>query len=112
MVLTDDGKVYIGGDNEYYQVGMGDHSAMIGKTVREPQLNEYLKDENIIDIKAGYYHNVVKTDNNEFYLWGNNEDYECLVFDFEDDEDEEYVKIPTQFTFENKEIIAIYPGFY
>ena len=75
-------------------------------------LNEYLQDKNIIDVKCGYYHNVVKTDNNEFFLFGDNTDYQCLVFDFEEDDDEEYVAIPTEFKFENKEIVAIYPGFY
>lgn len=110
LILTVKGSVYGSGDNTLCQIGDGTKSNAF-----KPVLNETLKHETVTDVKCGFYHNVAQTDSNEYWLWGDNEDRQCLVFsDEDDDEDDEHelVKIPTKYECADKEIVAIYPGFY
>merc|ERR1712129_533495 len=71
-----------------------------------------LKDFNIIDLKAGGYHNVAMTDEFEFYIWGANNKYACM------DGKTANVKTPMKFDvnewaeLDDEVIIAIWPGYH
>lgn len=108
MVLDNDGNVYTFGANNVYQCGNGCQYDVFVPEVR----NEI--DGNAIDIKCGYEHNVVYCENGDYWLWGNNEFNQCLVYD----ENEKYIKIPRKYDcasdiykhFFPGEIVTIYPG--
>ena len=105
------GNIYCFGLNNHYQCGNNDT-----QNVYLPQLNETLKLNNIrvIDIKCGYQHNVIYTDKDDYWLWGDNEFNQCLVYD----ENIKHVKIPMLYNclgdiykyFFPGEIVTIYPG--
>eukprot|EP01084_Bolivina_argentea_P207703 354336_1 len=106
VLLDKDGKMYCFGYNSGYECGNGDFTS-----VSIPQLNKTLKHMEVVNVKCGYYHNVARTKNNEYYLWGCNNFNQCLMFG------ENYVKYPTKYDyckdFDSAEydFIAIYPGF-
>ncbi len=77
-----------------------------------PQLNPTLKNENIIHIKCGSNHSMVKNRNHNYYLWGHNGRNICLC---SSNKPPEYVKKPLLLEpklFINKyqEIIDIFLG--
>eukprot|EP01084_Bolivina_argentea_P062212 113743_1 len=74
LVLSVCNKIYCFGDNYYYQCGNGGAR----QPNPTPQPNPTLQHKNIIDIKCGVYHNLIKTKENEYYLWGGNDDNQCL----------------------------------
>lgn len=73
--------------------------------------------ENIIDIKCGAFHNLVKTERNEYFLWGRNKENQCLIKannnDYDDKFNMEFIKRPTKYLYnkQNMEIINIYLGY-
>ena len=91
--------------NKNYQCGNGSNES----AVVCPELNQTLQNEAISHIKCGFSHNVAKTFDNEYYLWGNNVANQCLVVGKE-------VHIPTKLTAsgldKNAQIVDIYPGFF
>ena len=71
--------------------------------------------DKVIDIKSGAYHNVIWIENKineyEYYLWGQNDCNQCLVFN-----KGAYITRPTKYDYKthignNCKIIAIYPAF-
>ena len=58
--------LYVFGDNEYGQLGLGDTNTRF-TPIKHPSLS------NIIDISKGGLHTFVKTSNNEIYAFGYNE---------------------------------------
>ncbi len=72
-----------------------------------------MKKETIIDIKCGGYHNIIKTANNKFYLWGYNAYNQCLYVD--DANPPQYIKKPLLFNSnyfdKDEEILEMYPGY-
>merc|ERR1712228_445883 len=73
---------------------------------------ETLKGVNIIDIKAGGYHNVAMSEEFEFFIWGANNKYACLTGNTTN------LKIPTKFDvnacaeISNEIVLAIWPGYH
>ncbi len=72
-----------------------------------------MKKETIIDIKCGGHHNIIKTANNKFYLWGYNKYNQCLHV--HDANPPYYIKKPLLFNSnyfdKDEEILEMYPGF-
>jgi alpha-tubulin suppressor-like RCC1 family protein len=66
IARTIDGKLYCFGCNEWGLLGIG----IEDKEIYSPQLNEYLLNENIIDICCGSSHTLALTSNNGVYAWG------------------------------------------
>ncbi len=69
IARTIEGNVYCWGCNVWGVLGNEniDHN-----NVNKPELNEYLSDEQVIDICCGEYHTLVLTNSGEVYAWGEN----------------------------------------
>eukprot|EP01084_Bolivina_argentea_P095997 172559_1 len=106
-VLDVNGKLYMFGRNWDYECGDGTE-----KNVEIPKVNKTLKNVTIVDIKCGYHHNVAKSITNEYYMWGDNDSNQCLIYD-----KKQNVSIPTNVSdaldviTDDFEIVTIYPGF-
>ena len=107
VTLDDNGNVYCFGMNSEWQCGNYD---VDGENVYIP--DKITNNLDIVDIKAGHYHNVLKTVDNKYYLFGWNQYNQCLVINdrinnvfkptlFDD----------TMFVSLNMKIIQIYPGY-
>jgi alpha-tubulin suppressor-like RCC1 family protein len=68
IALTIDGKIYCWGRGVLGNGSKSDNKYFDNK----PELNSYLKDKQIIDVKCGYEHTLVLTNNNEVFGWGRN----------------------------------------
>ena len=66
VALKQDGTVWSWGNNSYGQLGLENTTSYT-----EPQQVTGIQ-EKIIDVKAGYYHNIALTENGEVYTWGYN----------------------------------------
>eukprot|EP01083_Nonionella_stella_P085759 237904_1 len=116
LCLDVSGKVYGFGNNTMHQVS-GD---MNRSACYVPQNIESLNGKNIKEIRCGYDHNVAKANKKvlyitkrEFYLWGNNQFNQCLVYVETDS-----VAFPTLYkatqdfsSDSSVNILAIYPGY-
>ncbi len=71
------------------------------------------KKETIIDIKCGSSHNIIKTADNKYYLWGDNRYNQCLYVHGANPP--KFIKKPLLFNSnyfdKDQEIINIYPGY-
>eukprot|EP01084_Bolivina_argentea_P036354 67281_1 len=109
ILLSFDNKIYSFGRNVSYQCGNGSD-----KNVLLPELNQTLAEQIVTDIKCGYAHNIIKTKDNNYYLWGNNTYNQCLYTT--DSNPPKYIKKPLLFdaNYFGKEthIIDIYAGYY
>lgn len=65
MALSDEGKVYVWGNNTYGQLGTGGL-----KSASEPIILESLVREKIVDISCGDNYSGIVTQNGEVYTWG------------------------------------------
>eukprot|EP01084_Bolivina_argentea_P255836 430448_1 len=106
VVLAKNGLVFCWGRNIEFQCGNNDNEHVL-----KPKKNKTLKSMKIVDIKCGYNHTCVKTNDNKYFLWGYNRFNQCLVYNVGI-----YVKVPTQFDGNNSfsemiSIVAIFPGF-
>ncbi|XP_012226239.2 RCC1 and BTB domain-containing protein 1-like [Linepithema humile] len=85
FVLTEEGKVYSWGDNKFNTLGYDtsrlppdtfDEMVNINNswsiTVNYPLEVTALSGERVVDIKCGYYHVLVLTDDKKVYSWGRN----------------------------------------
>ena len=81
VMMDCDGKVWIFGDNRYGQIGDG-----LKENVNTPKELIMFRDKSVEWIRCGLTHCCVKCDNDEFYLWGENDYNQCLVFDDELDQ--------------------------
>ena len=111
VILDNKGLIYCFGNNEFSQCGRDKDMTFKFEKPSCIDHKRYFKDETIVDIKCGGYHNVVKTKSNEYYLWGRNHCRQCLIYD-----GKEIIETPTKY--ENNmdigaayDIVAIYPGF-
>eukprot|EP01084_Bolivina_argentea_P172174 298261_1 len=76
------------------------------------EVNKTLVNVNIIDIKCGANHNVIQTNNNEFYLWGLNSYSQCLVFWRQSTRLCNPVKFDqTEFLERGEVVISVIPGY-
>ena len=87
MALSMDGNIYSWGSNDHAQCGFDQDIAIIIEPIRIAFFDEYTVDE----IKCGWRHSYAGTTDNKHYLFGDNEELECLDFDGGD-----YVSIPYQ----------------
>ena len=98
MVLDNNGKVWMFGDNTLGVIGNG-----AGVTyVNEPKqlLIEGSSDIKAEKITSGHYHCHVRCEGNKHYLWGDNQYYQCLVID----DEVEHVRRPLLVDLKNKVI--------
>ena len=99
--------MYSWGKNDDFQCGNGPNT----KHVYTPKKIEALSHKKINSIKCGYSHNVVRTNDNEYYLWGHNGYHQCII-----NTDDDHIETPNRlhpaaFFNSDQEIIDIYPGF-
>jgi alpha-tubulin suppressor-like RCC1 family protein len=66
VVSTIDGKVFTWGDNRFGQLGNGSFSELVPNPVEVAAL----KNEFVIDVRAGYGHALCLTDQGKAYSWG------------------------------------------
>jgi len=69
IVLTSNGQVYCWGRNTCGVLGNGMYDIHLS-IVYKPQLNYFLCDKLVIDIKCGNEHTLVLTSNGQVYAWG------------------------------------------
>lgn len=77
LALTSDGKVYAWGENNYGQVGNENTGIFNGSLPR--QVKHELEKKTVIHIACGLTFNMVMTDENKLYGWGNNEYGQILI---------------------------------
>ena len=71
LCLTSDNELFSWGKNDYGQLGNG-HSSYL--KISKPELIEYFKDKNIIQVCCNEYHSSVLTSDGNVYLWGRYDD--------------------------------------
>jgi len=71
IARTEEGKIYCWGHNYNGVLGTGREDW--DTSTDRPELNQYLKDEMIIDICIGFQHSIVLTDEGQVYTFGSNE---------------------------------------
>ena len=76
LALASNGTVYSFGENSVGMCGTG-----TTEPVYLPQAIDFGKDVIIDEIKCGIEHSYCKSINGEYYLFGGNENFECLQFD-------------------------------
>ena len=109
LVLDDQGRIYGFGYNAKAQCGLGD----IG-SVRTPKLIEYLKEYVVVEIKCGQHMSYCKTECGKNFLWGTNDDNECMKFKHQHykvavpNKIDDIVKIKCG----GKSIVSVHPGYY
>ena len=75
LALDVNGNVYGFGHNQYGQCCRNSTVA----TVSTPSLIESFKNQNVVRIDAGYYNSLCVTEKNEYFMFGNNGDNECVA---------------------------------
>ncbi|KAI8761234.1 alsin, partial [Biomphalaria glabrata] len=73
LFLTDDGSVYVNGENNLSQLGLG---LADNKVVEEPLRINHLS-EPCVHIACGSFHNAVVTQSGKVYCWGSSSDGQC-----------------------------------
>lgn len=68
LVVTTDGELYAMGDNQYGQLGTGDHDPR-----NKPTLIEVGEGKTVAQVVAGDYHSLVMTTEGELYAMGSND---------------------------------------
>lgn len=82
FALTEDGKVYAWGLNNFGELGIEGNMGVDDATVLQPTLVESLADHKIVDIAGGEHHSVALTEDGEVLVWGRMDANQC---GFEDD---------------------------
>ena len=75
MVLDNKGRIYSFGFNTHGQCGNG-----YGKKVWIPKMIDYLKEYVVVEIKCGYHMSYCKTECGKNFLWGANNNNQCIDF--------------------------------
>ena len=75
--ITNKYELYLFGWNQHYQCGYPINVTSV-KTPRKLEFNH-----DIINIKCGGNHNIIETEGNELYAFGQNEDAQCLQITYE-----------------------------
>ncbi|CAB3977730.1 ultraviolet-B receptor UVR8-like [Paramuricea clavata] len=70
LACTSDGQLFAFGNNEFYQLGLGDNVPR-----RDPTLVEFenLEDEHVVQVDCGDYHTAAISDGGNVWMWGTNE---------------------------------------
>ena len=104
------GAVYCWGDNRKFQCGSGSDQQKSHNLPQKVNLFS-LQNKVIIDIKAGRHHNVAKSKQNKWYLWGFNQWNQCLSYVLSD---HKHIQMPREFKpkllGKDQDIIDIIPG--
>eukprot|EP01084_Bolivina_argentea_P193931 332699_1 len=79
LAIDSNGNVYSWGYNKFGQCA--DNSTV---DVITPKLIKYLKDYKVCFIKCGQYHSYVKTVDEKYFLFGRNNDNQCITNDCRD----------------------------
>ncbi len=80
LALDINGKVYSWGSNYYGQCG---HNVVDEEPLMAPKLIESVKDYIVDVIDCGCSHSYIKTEDGRHYLFGSNDDGECITFNDE-----------------------------
>ncbi|XP_065220290.1 RCC1 and BTB domain-containing protein 2-like isoform X3 [Planococcus citri] len=67
VILTSEGKVFSWGENESYQLGVGNYDQISTPT---PVIISTLESKKVIDVACGSTHAVVRCSDNQIYFWG------------------------------------------
>ena len=111
LALDEEGKLFGYGANKYGQCGDGTYD-----DVKEPKLIETLNDYKIDVIKCGYNTSYCRTVCGKHFIWGQNDDNECLTYD----KDEWYEDLLRPHRIDNtiyeecdcSKVVNVYPGYY
>ena len=111
LALDEQGRLYGYGLNHHGQCGDGTCD-----DVKEPKLIKTLNDYKIDVIKCGYNTSYCRTVCGKHFIWGQNDDNECLTYD----ENESYQDVLTPHRIDNtiydkcgrSKIVNVYPGYY
>ena len=76
--LTEDSQVYMFGENDGGQCGVNND----GNAVYSPTKLMIPNVDQIIQLKCGGYHTIIKTNTNDYYSFGKNRNNECLLNNF------------------------------
>ena len=85
LALDVDGMVYSWGYNGAGECGVG--AVMTENEITEPMMIEDLKEYKVEIIRCGVTHNYVRTECNKHYMFGSNDDWQCLWFKENDEDD-------------------------
>ena len=111
LALDINGLVYAWGDNTDGQCGISKDVEFLFK----PKLIDELIDYDIEIIKFGYHHGYCRSKCGKHWIWGQNDDNECLMYEQGEDEDvfspHRIDEIVTEKAGATR-IIDIYPGYY
>ena len=77
VILDYNGRVWVFGENNYGQLGLGEDAGDISL----PTELELFRDLEVEVIRCGAHHCYIGCADGKHYLWGDNEHCECLVFD-------------------------------
>eukprot|EP01084_Bolivina_argentea_P056090 102697_1 len=103
IALDANGGIICFGRNDMYQCMPADYHYV-------PLPKYLITNMCVVDVKCGLNHNVIKTNSNEYYLWGDNKYNQCLI-------DNADVKVAKLILFDKEyfhgkyEIISIFPGY-
>ena len=98
-------RCYSWGCNNNYQCGDG-----MTTSVSTPKLIDSLKDIDVVDVQAGAHHNVARSSNHDFHIWGFNSNGECMTGNTKNVRIS--AKLKPAFTNNAKEqIVSLWPGY-
>eukprot|EP01084_Bolivina_argentea_P189962 326569_1 len=110
LVLDCNGLIYCFGYNLGYQCHY--HNDDDDLNIATPKMNNILHNiDKVTNIKCGAFHNLVETQHNQWYLWGDNRNKQCLVHD----DKKQFLKVPTKYEQndikQNESIVDMFPGY-
>ena len=77
MAIDVNGRLYGWGSNEKLQCGID----VVDDVIMEPTMIEFFKKFVVDEVKCGMYHNTVRTNCGKYFLFGSDDDNECMTFD-------------------------------
>jgi alpha-tubulin suppressor-like RCC1 family protein len=110
--VTDDGKVYSWGSNDYGQLGISDQTAEMLKTPAGlyyrlvPYFISSLRNVFVVAITAGTYHFAVLSDMGQVFLWGSNSEGQLGMGDFSQR------NLPVPLTYFRTPVLQVQSGAY
>jgi uncharacterized repeat protein (TIGR02543 family) len=107
-ILTDSGRIFIWGSNQYYQ--LGDGTTQNSGIPKELIIHQLTENEKIIDLAVGRYHTLILTSEGRVFGWGRNYNGEI------GNNNTNPHSVPTEVTFfsnlpSEDKVVSIYAGF-
>jgi alpha-tubulin suppressor-like RCC1 family protein len=99
IILNEEDELYVCGDNEYGQLGLGDYNNRNVYTKLEHNFGK------IKNLYCGGYHNIILSDNNEVYVCGYNYHGQLGLGDNKNRDRNTYTKLDLEFDIFNKKHI-------